>query len=1535
MKVLLLGIITVFIYNAFAQNANVDLTMRVTRTAHSEYGSTGGDCWETGTEEYTGLIWFWTDADATQRGGTCRQCDNNGNCTNNNITDTYTYTNTSSYVIDGRIDAWEDDGGSRCAFDGGDDCRTQKNLSTWTAARNFREIAYPSNGTYQTYAGNANELGNDDNWGQIAATWRYSGTASLITPSCVVQTTAYTAGGIRSWSANLTAGVIYNFNTCSSASNDTYLRIYGPDGYTIVGAADDNCGVLSSINYTAASTGTYYIEVSQYSRGVLALGGTLSYSIVTPTLGTVSNAGPINFCDAGGNFTTAVSVSGQTGTIMWDWGSNNGVWNNNWVAGSSSGVCCFPKKISNSDGNADRIRYRVVNGACSVTSSTILIVNKYNEAPTTLTSSTTNYCATAAPATITLTATFPTNINMNGTIAFYSGSCGGTLVGTVSPAATSSTGAITIAAPATTTTYYARYEPGVGSGCANSACAQITVTVDATPTLGTPSNAGPIEFCDVSGNFTTAVTVSGQTGTVNWNWGSNNGAWNAWVAGNTSGVCCFPIKTSNSDGNADRMRYQVTNGSCPAVISVPILIVNKFNENPSSLTSTTNSYCTASAPATITLTANFPFNINMNGTIRFYSGSCGGTLVGTVNPAATSTTGAITIAAPATTTTYYARYEPGAGTGCANTVCVQTTVTVNVTSVAPTSISGLTNICTGGSTTLTATGGTIGTGAVVQWYTGSCGGTLIGTGTSISVSPGAATTYFVRYSGTCNTTACASVTVTPSTMPAVPTVSATTTQICSSGTTVFNANEMAPGGRVINFANPAMPQSGTTAYTSAPNTFTMELWVNPTTTRTTTAELNGVNDINGTAGWGQHYAITPSHQNTNGGAGISVGTNGVSVYEHGAGYMPSLLVWDGAVTGWTHVAVVYNAKTPSLYINGSLVKTGLTSQKANVYPSAGTGGFYGEYLGGIDNVRIWNYARSQAEIQTNMYWENPSNATGLIGHYTFDADNYNASVGTSVGNNNGTFSNANYYTYTWSSGPALPIASTNEAQTSGTISTIGTHNYVVTASANGCTSANSVPVAVTVDSPSTAPTGVTGGGTFCQGNNVILTPTGGTLGSSASYQWYSGSCSGGFVGTGNTATVSPSTSTNYFVYAGPSGACPATACVDTWVNMPSMGSNLSQNGEAATCVVNDNNYVHFFHSSGRLLASINSNGQNLGNVQVTSYVVGAPIDVPACNTNSLEWTTTVMGRNWVITPQFQPTTPVTVILPFETSVGGEFDQLAIQANANLNVNDDVAGIGSLKLSKYSGPLNVDNNPINNCLNQGGSANTTIHNQVLNGAVNGIWGGFNPNAHYVGFSVNSFSEFWIHGSNTSSPLPIEMGAFSLECNDQTNTVIIKWQTLSETNTMKFELEKSSDYLNWVLVGERTAAGNSSSTINYQIIDEQQREFVYYRLKQIDNNGDFKYYNIGISDCYGSINSKLYPNPSSGIVTFSFNNNSNAHESWIEISDIYGKTVERLKIYMVEGKNTAVFDVSSYSNGTYFVSISSLNGSNKPIKLVKID
>jgi hypothetical protein len=109
-------------------------------------------------------------------------------------------------------------------------------------------------------------------------------------------------------------------------------------------------------------------------------------------------------------------------------------------------------------------------------------------------------------------------------------------------------------------------------------------------------------------------------------------------------------------------------------------------------------------------------------------------------------------------------------------------VSVGSLSASPTGIDIDNNkTCIGTPKTLSVVGGTLGTGGTWQWFTGSCGGTAAGTGPSITVDPlaGTITTYYVRASGACNTTACieGTVIVSPAS-PAQPGVITGATPVC-------------------------------------------------------------------------------------------------------------------------------------------------------------------------------------------------------------------------------------------------------------------------------------------------------------------------------------------------------------------------------------------------------------------------------------------------------------------------------------------------------------------------------------------------------------------------------------------------------------------------------------------------------------------------------------------------------------------------------------------------------------------------------------
>jgi len=174
------------------------------------------------------------------------------------------------------------------------------------------------------------------------------------------------------------------------------------------------------------------------------------------------------------------------------------------------------------------------------------------------------------------------------------------------------------------------------------------------------------------------------------------------------------------------------------------------------------------------------------GTGATYQWGTGG-VVGT-GPIAGATNSTYSVT-PGSTTSYWVSVT--GITPCGSPVGgASATVTVNTTSTAPTGVAGTALLCNGTGTTLTATGGTLGTGATYQWGTGSLGANPIAGATNItySVTPGSTTNYWVSVTGVApcgSPSGGGSITVTVNNPSTAPTgISGTTTFCNGTGTTL-------------------------------------------------------------------------------------------------------------------------------------------------------------------------------------------------------------------------------------------------------------------------------------------------------------------------------------------------------------------------------------------------------------------------------------------------------------------------------------------------------------------------------------------------------------------------------------------------------------------------------------------------------------------------------------------------------------------------------------------------------------------------------
>ena len=197
------------------------------------------------------------------------------------------------------------------------------------------------------------------------------------------------------------------------------------------------------------------------------------------------------------------------------------------------------------------------------------------------------------------------------------------------------------------------------------------------------------------------------------------------------------------------------------------------------------------------------------------------------------------------------------------------------------------------------------------------------------------------------------------------------------GSIVFDGvNDYCPltGSNFIQIPNPNLLQEDTSPILSvAPwypiyNNFTIEIVCRPTNTISITSEATA--GASGTSG--QRYIIEHNKSTdgrNNGAIVLSVGTNAIQVFEHGDGHMPCLLSHTVSTTTNTHIVVTVTSKQPSLYINSTFARTGLTSIKTNLELGARLPGvcssFYTAFAGNIHLVKFYNRLLSVQEIQQN------------------------------------------------------------------------------------------------------------------------------------------------------------------------------------------------------------------------------------------------------------------------------------------------------------------------------------------------------------------------------------------------------------------------------------------------------------------------------------------------------------------------------------------------------------------------------------------
>lgn len=323
---------------------------------------------------------------------------------------------------------------------------------------------------------------------------------------------------------------------------------------------------------------------------------------------------------------------------------------------------------------------------------------------------------------------------------------------------------------------------------------------------------------------------------------------------------------------------------------------------------------------------------------------------------------------------------------------------------------------------------------------------------------------------------------------------------------------------------------------------------------------------------------------------------------------------------------------------------------------------------------------------------------------------------------------------------------------------------------------------------------------------------------------------------------------------------------------------------------NDNEWVPIVDNAGDAVAEIKANGNNLGIVSTSMFINDVAVREDGANRLYLD-------RNLTITPQFPlaPGSSVDIRLYIKNS-----EYLALK-NA-VNSNGQPSGINSI-------------NEIGIYKNNDGCSSAVgfIANPVS--TVAATW----ESDYVLSGKLSSFSTFYFASTEQGGPLPVT----NLEFNGRllNKDADIRWKTTDEFNTRSFDLERSIDGRAYNVISNTTAA-NRPGVHQYSYIDNNIESLnvpvVYYRLKQVDVDGKFKYSGIVALSIKKATIVIIYPNPvaEKASITISV---GKPEKVQLRLVDNMGRVVKQQQLNLSANSTSLSLDVSDLPKAVYYLEL----------------
>lgn len=167
------------------------------------------------------------------------------------------------------------------------------------------------------------------------------------------------------------------------------------------------------------------------------------------------------------------------------------------------------------------------------------------------------------------------------------------------------------------------------------------------------------------------------------------------------------------------------------------------------------------------------------------------------------------------------------------------------------------------------------------------------------------------------------------------------------------------------------------------------------------------------------------------------------------------------------------------------------------------------------------------------------------------------------------------------------------------------------------------------------------------------------------------------------------------------------------------------------------------------------------------------------------------------------------------------------------------------------------------------------------------------------------------------LPVTMSGFNNSCKN--GNTLLEWTTASEVNNDYFAIERSDQSFEFYEIGRVKGSGNSNISNSYSFLDPAfNNKTTYYRIKQVDYNGEFRYHRIVASSCYKTEFEVVNHQLTSDKLDLTVNSFENENVT-IYLYDLQGRLIIESSHQLIQGNNKINLNHINIESGIYLINI----------------